>query len=735
MTGVRVFITGVGVICSAGVGCKRLRETLLENASTLRPMGLFPTPQEAPLPVGQVPERLGDDTLPRTHRLAWTAAREALASADMPPGAVIVGGTTGGMLTTENRLKSGRVDHEAYQYHGTGTVAEFLAEQCRCTGPVMTVSTACTSGAAAVMLGTAMIQSGRAREVLVGGVDSLCRLAYYGFHSLQLIDPEGARPFDRRRRGMSLGEGAAMLRLTGAGRPPAGAFAEVLGCGLSCDAFHPTRPHPDGDGALQAIQEALCEARLLPGDIDYIHLHGTGTPDNDRAEAKALIRCFGEDVPPHSSVKGALGHTLGAAGAMGAVISALAISEGFVPANTGCTELDPDLGLTPVRRPHRREIQTVLSNAFGFGGNNVALVIGRPQKKRKTPKHDKAATAAPAEAAPMTVMGWSCLTGAGDLAATLARISGGDAAGGSHPDALISQGLNPGTVRRLKRLPRMALALARVAFAGGDDRPTSVFFGTGWGALSETYDFLAKLYASGETFTSPTDFIGSVHNAPAGQAAMHFGAHGPNITTTGGDYSFEQALSAAMLAADPSSKPFLVMGADEYHPHLSELFDPSVSLDPAESDGGGALWVVRSKIPGHPVITPGFYAAGGEDSSVVAELLSALGGAAEVQRRFGAVMAGIPGAVREVAENQLSAFLSLTEFNGPVVDYRRHVGEFASASAVASVLALEFLKNGAIPAGMCPGKDCRIIDKGILLLGLGHWVTAVAIEKTQAAGS
>lgn len=729
MTAVRVFITGMGVICPAGAGIKRLREVLSENACTLRPLSLFVPPHKPPLPVGQVPERLGDDTLPRTHRLAWTAAREALATADAPPDAVIVGGTTGGMLTTEASLKSGRVDHEAYLYHGTGTVAEFIAEQCRCTGPVMTVSTACASGAAAVKLGMAMIQSGQAREVLVGGADSLCRLTYYGFRSLQLIDPEGARPFDRRRFGMSVAEGAAMLRLAGGDRPPAGALAEVLGCGLSCDAFHPTQPHPDGDGALQAMQEALCEARLLPGDIDYIHLHGTGTLDNDWAEAKALNRCFGEEMPPHSSIKGALGHTLAAAGALGAVISTLAVSEGFVPANTGCTEPDPNIGLAPVDKPHRRKIRAVLSNAFGFGGNNAAVVIGRPRKKRQTPNKDDKAPGYAALAAPMTVVGWSCLTGAGNLPSTLARISGGDFAGGILSDAQISEGLDPVGIRRLKRLSRMTLALARTAGDGGDERPASVFFGTGWGALSETYDFLAKLYESGETFTSPTDFIGSVHNAPAGQVAMHFGALGPNITTTGGDYSFEQALTAAALTADSSSDPFLVMGADEHHTHLSVLFDPSVPWDPAESDGGGALWIRRSQVPGHPVITPEFYAAGGERLSAIPELLAALGGAAEIRRRFGAVMVGIPGAARDVAEKQLTAFLDLSGLSAPVIDYRRHIGEFAAASAVAAVLALEFVKDGAVSGGLCPGKDCRLIDKGILVLGLGPWVTAVAVEK------
>ena len=201
--------------------------------------------------------------------------------------------------------------------------------------------------------------------MLAGGADGLCRLTYYGFNSLQLVDPAGARPFDKDRRGMSLGEGSAMLILEAAAEPPAGTLAEVLGIGLSCDAYHPAAPHPEGAGALRAMRQALSEAGLKASQIEYINLHGTGTPDNDLAEARAVQALFGQSaLPPVSSLKGALGHTLGAAGAINAAVSVLCISLGIIPANTGCREPDPALHIMPVAAPLRRPVRAVGLQCF-----------------------------------------------------------------------------------------------------------------------------------------------------------------------------------------------------------------------------------------------------------------------------------------------------------------------------------------------------------------------------------
>ena len=304
------------------------------------------------------------------------AADQAMADARRMPDAVVVGTTTGGMHTTERLLESNVIDPAAYRWHAAGSVAEDLAARFNCKGAVMTVSTACSSGAVAIKIALEMIRTGTARCVLTGGADALCRLTYYGFNMLQLIDPQGARPLDKNRRGMSVAEGAAMLLLTT--DDSRNAVAELLGAGLSCDAYHPAAPQPEGRGAYQAMISALGDAGFSASEIDYINLHGTGTPDNDLAEARAVMRLFKDRQPPASSVKGALGHPLAAAGAVEAVIAGICLSGQWIPANTGTDSPDPALGLHPVMTPRKIPVRTVLSNSFGFGGNNAAVVIGSP---------------------------------------------------------------------------------------------------------------------------------------------------------------------------------------------------------------------------------------------------------------------------------------------------------------------------------------------------------------------
>ncbi len=579
----------MGIISPFGQGIFDTIDSIKTAAREIKPLHLFPT-SETPLPVGEIISFSSTEDLPRTHALALAAAEEAMENGGGPPDAIVIGVTTGGMPVTEELLKQGVVDPERYRNHSTGSIAENIARRVGCEGPVLTVSTACSSGSVALKIALEMLRSGRVKRVLAGGVDALCRLTYYGFHSLQLVDVTGAHPFDKGRRGMSVGEGAAMLLLTAAEIPPDDILAELVGAGLSCDAYHPASPHPEGVGALHAMKEALSDACISPADIDYIHLHGTGTVDNDLAEARAVHALFGDHpLPPLSSIKGSVGHSLAAAGAIGAVVSTLSITHGIIPANTGFHDPDPGLSLMPVREPLEAKINTVLVNAFGFGGNNAVLVIGRPggQEDFKAPVSEVKPRA-------FAILGSSCFTGAGDAVRTMEHISRGEGAGGIVPSAEILRFLSEKYVRRMKRLCRMGLSLAVSACADTTmtKPPASVFFGTGWGGLSETHDFLTKLFASNERFTSPTDFVGSVHNAAAGHVAIHFKATGPNVTMTGGDCSFEQALLSASLLTRNSDDPLLVIGADEYHEKLSPLFDASVAQAGVPADGGGALYLM-----------------------------------------------------------------------------------------------------------------------------------------------
>ncbi len=710
----------MGIVSPFGAGVEETLHAVRKAARAVKPLRLFPAPQIS-LPVGEVESLPLTDGMPRSHGLALAAALEAMQPCGEPADAVIIGTTTGGMTRTEALLQAGETNPDAYRLHGTASIAEMVARRFGCRGPVLTISTACSSGSVALKLAGDLIRSGRARRVLAGGVDALCRLTYYGFHSLQLVDPSGARPFDRTRRGMTVGEGAAMLVLTAADRTPPDALAELCGGGLSCDAYHSAAPHPEGDGARRAMAAALDDAWLQADAIDYIHLHGTGTADNDLAEARALQALYGNRaVPPVSSLKGAYGHALAAAGAMGAVVSILCIRNGLIPASVGFHEADPRIDMVPNATPRAARVTRVLCNAFGFGGNNAALVFG---EGADDPVAAVPAPESPGPALPgFFVHGRSCLTGAGDMDETLARLSRGESAAGTVSDGAILKPLSEKAVRRLKRLSRLVLSLGASACSGGDGTksPGAVYFGTGWGGLSETHDFLKKLFDTGERFAGPTDFIGSVHNAPAGQAAIHFLATGANITTTGGDASFEQALFCAGL--DRRAETLLLVGADEHHESLSPLFDPS-----ATADGGGALHLSRSAPGASCRIIPAFLAFTGQDASSVPDMVACLGGAARIRDKYGLILAGIPSTLRGAGDAQLADFLAAVEWVRPVVPYRRYLGEFATVSAVAAVLAVRFVEEGSMPDAFC-GKHAPFLEgRGVLVLGFGHYATALEV--------
>ncbi len=716
MTGTRVYIAGAGIFSPLGCGLAATEAALRGNISAIRPLDLFPLLHGLPLPVGQVCDEIGQSSLPRTHGLARVAALQAMAGGP-PPDAVILGTTTGGILTTEQLLRDGENRKEAYRYHGLHSVAEYIAQETGCRGPALAVSTACSSGAVAITLALEMLRRGKVASVLAGGVDSLCRLTYFGFHSLQLVDRDGCRPLDMDRHGMAVAEGAAMLLLTT--RRPDSPLAELLGAGLSCDAYHPAAPHPDGRGAGMAMRNALADAGIKTADIGYISLHGTGTPENDLAEAKA-VRALFDTPPPLSSIKGATGHSLAAAGAIEAVVSAMVVAGNFLPANTGCLHPDPALGLVPLAAPVvARQTAAVLSNSFGFGGNNGCLVIAEP---------DRFACAGDDKASILAVHGWSCITGAGNTTATLSRLVRGESVAGMADGDSLTEKLPPGLVRRLKRLPRLALALALAAHeqSGLAGQPSTVFMGSGWGALSETCDFLNRLAESQEQFPSPTDFVGSVHNGPAGQVAIMCGATGANITVSGGDCSFEQALLAADLLLSEGDGCGLVLGADEGHQLLSPLLDPSIASGATLADGGGGLCLSRNHEGAHCCVrVPTIVTS--NDASAIDTLLGTLGGAQTVQDRVALILAGIPAGAREQGEEQLACFVRRAGCSAPVIRYRELTGEFASASAVAAVMAVSLLASGRVPGVLLAGRELVFsAEKGsVLILGLGQGLSAM----------
>lgn len=266
-------------------------------------------------------------------------------------------------------------DFRYAQTHNTYSLGAFVSAYFGLQGPALTVSSACSSSAKVFANAARMMQAGLIDAAVVGGVDSLCLTTLYGFNSLQLLSPQPAQPYGLGRNGISIAEGAAFILLTRTAAPPAAGAILLCGVGESSDAHHMSSPHPQGLGAQMAMAEALHSAGLVATDIDYINLHGTATPSNDAAEGKAVQAVFGNSIPC-SSTKGATGHTLGAAGAVEAIICALAMQHQEIPAGINTTVVDPELAVNYQLANARQPLRYALNNSFGFGGSNCSLVLG-----------------------------------------------------------------------------------------------------------------------------------------------------------------------------------------------------------------------------------------------------------------------------------------------------------------------------------------------------------------------
>ncbi len=292
---------------------------------------------------------------------------------------VFLGTSTSGILQTELAYRrrdaaSGALpaDLHSAQTHNTYSLARYVRERFALQGPAAVVSTACSSSAKVFGQAARMIELGLVDAALVGGVDSLCLTTLYGFSALELVSSDICRPFDAARKGLSIGEAAAFALVE---RDAPVAQGWLLGCGESSDGHHMSSPHPQGLGAVMAMRQALAQAGCEPAAIDYINLHGTGTPGNDAAEAQAVNVVFGA-ATPCSSTKGHTGHTLGAAGGVEAAIALLALQHGIAPAGLNVQQLDPALQVDYLLQPRHAPLRRVASNSFGFGGSNCCLVFG-----------------------------------------------------------------------------------------------------------------------------------------------------------------------------------------------------------------------------------------------------------------------------------------------------------------------------------------------------------------------
>lgn len=387
-------VVAAGIVSPLGFGLGETFTALREGRDCISPVTRFPVEHCRCKTAGQV----SDDHLAaaggprprpgRLHRVAQMmilALGEALTQAPgFQPELSIVGTTSGGMTFGEEYyrgLKGGRIStRRAASLIANYTPQKPVVDAQEAFGisaPCQVIANACASGTNAVGHAFDCIRSGRYERVLSGGYDALSELVFVGFDSLQAATPELCRPFDGERTGLVLGEGAAILLLENfdsAQARGAKIVAEIIGYGISTDNHHLTQPNPSGIGPRQAMEGALHSAGIGPRDIDYINAHGTATPFNDASEGKAIAELF--DNVAVSSTKGMMGHSLGAAGAIEAVISLLALQNQFLPPNINFRGGDTGLDLNIVANSGQTGlVRTVLSNSFGFGGTNASVII------------------------------------------------------------------------------------------------------------------------------------------------------------------------------------------------------------------------------------------------------------------------------------------------------------------------------------------------------------------------
>jgi 3-oxoacyl-[acyl-carrier-protein] synthase-1 len=393
-----IFVTGIGIISAIGKNVSETLSSLLESRTGIGKINHLQTIHKDNYVAGEVDYSLQElenlaglknSNYNRTTLLSLLATQEALASADIKDISAyrtgfISASSVGGMCHSELLYKD-FLEHKSHKNfidtHYTGAHATDVAKHFGITDYVTTISTACSSAANAIMLGARLINNNILDRVVVGGTDALCKFTFNGFNTLMILDKEWCKPFDDNRKGLNLGEGGAYLVLESARVVKAEnkkTLAILSGYGNANDAFHQTASSPDGQGAYAAIQKALEVANLSPNKIDYINAHGTGTANNDSSEAAAMQNIFKENMPPFSSTKSFTGHTLAAAASIEAVITILSIQHKTIFPNLNCITPMQGTALFPITTLQKNtEINHVLSNSFGFGGNCSSLIFSK----------------------------------------------------------------------------------------------------------------------------------------------------------------------------------------------------------------------------------------------------------------------------------------------------------------------------------------------------------------------
>lgn len=556
-----IAITGSGIVSAIGNNKAEVLDSLRSERTGVGRMQYLPS-VHTELPVGEVKmsneemcEQLGipveDYPVSRTTLLGALAVRQAMAEADIDASAseagrkvaFISGTTVGGMDITERYFQQMKTDESLRSlilHHDCGACTDDIAAILNLKTENITISTACSSALNSIIIGTEMLKTGEADMVIAGGTEALSLFHLNGFNSLMILDHELCRPFDATRQGLNLGEGAAYVvleREDDAQQRGANVQAYVAGYGNRCDAFHQTATSADGEGAYLAMNDALAMAGLKSSDIDYVNAHGTGTPNNDSSESAALVRIFGNNMPPVSSTKAYTGHTTSASGSIETVICLLAMQYGFLPANLAWKNQMED-GITPTLGAEGVTLRNIVCNSFGFGGNDSSMVI---TKEPQAPLWgDKRGSSGAVVVSDVVIDNVEALKDSRDV-------------------------ISPMEGRRMGKLLKAAtMTSMRALNAAGVDCPDAIITATALGMLDNSERFLESMTLDGEEALSPTQFMQSTHNTLSSAIAIRTKCHGYNITYTHGARSLDQALAdARRLIATGKARTVLVGCHDE----------------------------------------------------------------------------------------------------------------------------------------------------------------------------
>lgn len=398
----RVVVTGAGIVTALGLGWAPNAQGFRAGKTAFRPVTLFDVTRQRAKRAAEVdlPSQLvckglshrNEKRLDRAGRMLLLAAQEAWTQSGWEPSEnlpLVLGTTAGGMTLGEQYFRHALAAPDSHRqqptralYYQAQIQARVVEEAFGFHGPISIIANACASGTSAIGHAWEMIRRGHAKRVFTGGYDALCQMVFAGFDVLQALSPTVCRPFDAARDGLALGEGAAMLTLEtleSASRRNAPILGEIVGFGTAIDVHHLTQPHPKGEAAMQSMTLASASAKVTPAEIDYINAHGTGTPLNDSSEASAIHLWAGAHAKniPVSSTKGSVGHLLGGAGAVEAVVCLMALSGQWLPPEPMLETPDPLCTFPIVRKPADAPVRYALSNSFGFGGVNATLIIRR----------------------------------------------------------------------------------------------------------------------------------------------------------------------------------------------------------------------------------------------------------------------------------------------------------------------------------------------------------------------